>query len=87
MPGMMSKIFDSDEQEDSSSQTTSIEGEGETGLEASPEITLTMGGSHQNADGSSTEWSNETHVGTEVDVDAAAASALSLSSIESDQAE
>lgn len=79
MPGLISQIFEAqDGEEQANSQTTSIAGEGETGVQASPEVSLAMSGSHQNADGSSSEWSNETTVGTQVDVEAGAAAAASL---------
>lgn len=71
MPGIISDMFQPDEGETQNQQTTTIAGEGETGVEASPSVGIGLSGSYEDADGTTHEWSNDTAVGTDIDLDAA----------------
>lgn len=70
-------MFDPGSDEQSSNETT-IAGDGETGVAASPSVAIELSGSHDNADGSTTEWSNSTEVGTNVDLKAAIGTTTTL---------
>lgn len=77
MPGLMSNMFDPGEDAAQSNATT-ISGDGETGVAASPSATVEISSSHEDPDGSTSDWSNTTEVGTGVDLNIVAASATTL---------
>lgn len=75
MPGLLSNVFGDDAGgEDQASQTTQdYEASGDSGIDLSPTVSLhhEAGGSYENPDGSTGEWTSETDITLTVDVDAA----------------
>ena len=78
MPGLISNLFDPGDDEQAFGHETTVAGDGETGIALSPTITLEVSGSHDHADGSTSQWSNSTEVGGDVDVDAAFATTTTV---------
>jgi hypothetical protein len=85
MPGLLSNVF-ADEADDGGAPQSSeaYDASGEVGIDLSPTVSLEheAGGSYQNLDGSTTEWSSESDLSVTVDVDATLGAAGSYNSAE-----
>lgn len=72
MPSIISNIFQPQQEgEQASAQTTTLSGDGGTVVDTSPSVGIELAGSYQDADGNTHEWSNDTSIGTNVNLAAA----------------
>lgn len=78
MPGLLSSVFD-DGDETGQAQSHNVAATAGQDIELNPEVdvSLEMGGSYQNLDGSTTTWSNSQDVSLNVDVDGTVDAVLS----------